>query len=383
MTLCVAWVRKTAQPPELMFATDSRLNMPGHWDVGVKLFELPRRGALIAFHGTTTFAYTLLQHLEHDIVTRPELNGPHADLLDLVEPIRKHFSRLFNEFRGIRAKGEQDTLDDWRKTTGFLLGGWSWRQQAHALWEFDFDAEAKNFIATEVTRVADNLFAFVGDETADAEAKLREIAEKQPLGMEALRLLHARTHPDDITSSVGGSMQAAKVYASGLVEFLAVAWPTAASEIFRRAARFSRGEFRHPVYLDPVTGEEISILPERLPITDNYDWSAEEDFIRRCYPADNAYRLKANLPEHERLRLVAALKAIGFERLVQSFSLGHKVFSKLLNVQVERLREIASRIEDVDIRRQIEEFLNEPFSEEETDQGYDTANAVQTEGDHE
>jgi hypothetical protein len=364
MTLCVAWVRKTVQPPEMVFATDSRLSSPGRWDVGVKLFELPRRGALIAFHGVATLAHTLLQHVEHDLVTRPEFTGPRVDLHDLVEPIREHFSRLFNEFRGLATATERQSLAKDKTDTGFLLGGWSWRQQAHALWRFDYNAAAGQFLATEVTREADNLFAFVGDAAAAAEAELKNVAATQPLGMEALRILHARTHPDDLRSSVGGSMQAAKIYASGLVEFLAVAWPTGDGEIFRRAARFSRGEFRHPVYLDPITGDEISIVPERLPITDNYDWGAEEDFIRRCYPAESDYQLKAELPDHERLRLVAALKAVGFERLVQSFSPGHKIISKLLNSQTERLREIASRLEDGEIRRQIEEFLNEPFSDE-------------------
>lgn len=383
MTLCVAWVRKTVQPPELVFATDSRLNSPGRWDVGVKLFELPRRGALIAFHGVATLAHRLLQHLEHDLVTRPEFTGPRVDLHDLVEPIREHFSRLFNEFQGLTTATERQSLAQDKAATGFLVGGWSWRQQAHAIWRFDYNVAAGQFIATEVTRVADNLFAFVGDAAAEAEAELRAIAVGQPLGMEALRILHARTISNDINSSVGGSMQAAKVYASGLVEFLAVAWPTADAEVFRRAARFSRGEFRHPVYLDPVTGDEISILPESLPITDNFDWGAEEDFIRRCYPAESGHQLKADLPDHERLRLVAALKAVGFERLVQSFSPGHKIISKLLNSQTERLREIASRIEDRDVRDQIEEFLNEPFSEEAEEADDAEAEAVRDGGEHE
>lgn len=383
MTLCVAWVRKTVSPPELVFATDSRLNSPGRWDVGVKLFELPRRGALIAFHGVATLAHTLLQHLEHDLVTRPEFSGPRIDLHDLVEPIREHFSRLFNEFRGLTTPTERKSLAADKASTGFLFGGWSWRQQAHAIWRFDYDPAAGQFTALEVTRVSDNLFAFVGDDATTAEAKLRETAEKQSLGMEALRVLHARTHPDKIDSSVGGCMQAAKVYASGLIEFMAVAWPSADGEVFKRAARFSRGEFRHPVYLDPVTGEEISILPERLPITDNYDWGVEEDFIRRCYPAENGYRLRADLPDHERLRLVAALKAVGFERLVQSFSSGHKIISKLLNSQTERLREISSRIEDIEIRRQIDEFLNEPFSDEEGEADGETGEAMQNGDEHE
>jgi hypothetical protein len=378
MSLCVAWMRKTVQPPELVFATDSRLGSPGRWDIGVKLFELPRRGALIAFHGVATLAHTLLQHLEYDFVTRPEFIGGHVDLHDLVEPIRGYFSGLFNEFRGIRLEAEQELLDEWRNSTGFLLGGWSWRQQAHAIWRFDYNADVGQFIATEVTRVVDNLFAFVGDGSAEADAELREIAVSQPLGMEALRILHRRTHPDDISSSVGGSMQAAKVYASGLVEFLAVAWPTADGEVFKRAARFSRGEFRHPVYLDPLTGDEISILPDRLPIIDNYAWGAEEEFIRRCYPQENGYRLRDDLRGHERLRLVAALKAIGFERLVQSFSSGHTVISKLLSSQAERLREIASRIADVEVKRQIEEFLNEPFDEKEAANGT-SENAVTVE----
>jgi hypothetical protein len=354
--------------------------MPGRWDVGIKLFELPRRGALIAFHGTVSFAHTLIQHLEHDLLTRPELNGPRVDLHDLVRPIREHFSQLFNEFRGVTMDAEQETLDDWRNSTGFLLGGWSWRQQAHAIWRFNFDGASMQFVATEVTRISDNLFAFVGDGAAAAEEELKNIAVR-PLGMDALRVLHARTDPDSPNSSVGGSMQAAKVYASGQVEFLAVAWPTVDSDIFRRAARYSRGEFHYPVYLDPVTGEEMGILPECLPITENYDWGPEEEFIRDCYPSEDGFALRENLRDHERLRLVAALKAVGYERLIQSFSIGHTVAAKLLTSQVLQFCEIVSHIENKEVQQEMMKFLLEPHSAVGSDDEED--DETETEDGHE
>jgi hypothetical protein len=75
--------------------------------------------------------------------------------------------------------------------------------------------------------------------------------------------------------------------------------------------------------------------------------------------------LRTNLRDHEKQRLVGALKAVGFDRLAKSFSLGHTVASKLLNSQVERLREIARRLGDEQVRQQVEEFLNEPYGDEE------------------
>jgi hypothetical protein len=102
-------------------------------------------------------------------------------------------------------------------------------------------------------------------------------------------------------------------------------------------------------------------LPERLPIEENYDWGPEEEFIRYCYPLENKFALRSDLREHERQRLVIALKAVGLERLLSSFSAGHTIASKLLDSQVERLREIAKRTDDLELFKfEIEVFLTEP-----------------------
>jgi hypothetical protein len=369
MTLCVAWVRKATQPPELMFATDSRLNTPGRWDVGIKVFELPRQGALIAFHGTASFAHTLIQHLEYDFLQRPEFQSTRQDLHDLAEPICEHFTQLFGEFHDSSTSFLNDVIEVEKANTGFLLGGWSWRQQGHAIWRLNYDPPQRKFICAPVVSVGGNQFAFVGDDWQTAEQQIAEEATTRPLDMQPLRVLHARTYPGDLASSVGGPLQVAKVYASGRVEFFAVAWPTAASEIYRRAARFDQRALRQPIFLDATTGEEVDVLPEQLPIIDNYDWGAEEAFIRHCYPetieeGKTVFRLRADLRDYERHRLVAALKAVGFERLVQSFNPGHTVASKLLNSQVERMREIASTVDDVDFWLKVDEFLDEPFTED-------------------
>src|ERR1700722_7412648 len=113
-----------------------------------------------------------------------------------------------------------------------------------------------------------------------------------------------RRNPDNLASTVGGPLQAGKVYASGRVEFFAVAWPTAGSEVYRRAARFNQRSLNQPIFLDPSTGDEIEILPDRLPISDNYDWGADEAFVRQCYPAPD-FELRKDLRDHERNRLVA------------------------------------------------------------------------------
>jgi hypothetical protein len=387
MTLCVAWVRKTVQPPELVFATDSRLNSPGRWDVGVKLFELPRQSALIAFHGTASFAHTLIQHLEYDFLQRPEFQSCQQDLNDLVEPICDHFTRLYGEFRDVSA-AMLELVEPDKIGTGFLLGGWSWRQQGYALWRLEYRQTERRVVATPVAAVNNNQFAFVGDGWQEAEAEVAPEAAARPLDMQPLRVLHARTHPDNLLSSVGGPLQAAKVYGSGKVEFFAVAWPSGDSEVYRRAARFNQRSLNQPVFLDPISGEEIDVLPETLPIAENYDWGADEAFIRQCYPVNDekgkrVFRLRPDLRDHERHRLVAALKAVGFERLLQSFNPGHTVASKLLNSQVERLREIANTVDDVDFWLKIDEFLDEPFSEETGENSGTGGDAMQNGDEHE
>lgn len=63
MTLCIAWIRKVKEEPELVFATDSVLTGGEEWKHGIKLFELPRKDCLICFSGVTTRAYPLILNL--------------------------------------------------------------------------------------------------------------------------------------------------------------------------------------------------------------------------------------------------------------------------------------------------------------------------------
>jgi hypothetical protein len=42
MTLCVTWVRQAGDNRLLVFATDSTLTGGKKWNMGIKLFDLPR-----------------------------------------------------------------------------------------------------------------------------------------------------------------------------------------------------------------------------------------------------------------------------------------------------------------------------------------------------
>jgi hypothetical protein len=77
MTLGVAWIRKTAEGEEILFASDSRLSDSELiWDDCPKLLVLPRLGTVAGFSGSTLQAYPLLLQIFSSIGSyRPAADG--------------------------------------------------------------------------------------------------------------------------------------------------------------------------------------------------------------------------------------------------------------------------------------------------------------------
>lgn len=195
----------------------------------------------------------------------------------------------------------------------FLFGGWSWRKQKFGLWHIGYNAAIKAFAANALHEREDKLpFYFIGDATKEAEGLMKQILVEENLvfsrvlNMEPIRVL-ARMIEDKSYTSIGGSMQIAKVYQSGLHEFFGVRMPSGRLSVLGRDVNpYDAPPLR---FIDFQNGELIDNLPEEFRDLQNYEFGIDTKFVSDCYPGG---KLKAPLLEAHRKRLQRILRDVAY-----------------------------------------------------------------------
>jgi len=200
----------------------------------------------------------------------------------------------------------------------FLFGGWSWRKKQFGFWGVAYNPSVKAFTATALHEREDQMpFTFIGDEVEKAEELMKEIriAENRvfspTLDMEPLRVL-ARMIGDKGYPSIGGSMQIAKVYQSGLHEFFGVRMPSGNMTILGRDVNpYDAPPLR---FIDFETGGLIENLPVEFHDLRTYEFGVDTKFVCDCYPDG---KLKSPLPEVHRKRLHRIFRDIAYRDFVK------------------------------------------------------------------
>ncbi len=324
MTLCAAWIRhgKNDEGDELVFATDSRLGGGEAWDTGQKLFDLGRQDALLCFAGATNRAYPLILHGGNLQSFNVTWNDPRLDIFDVLDTLCNLFTEICQRIdtTGLSAGAPQPLTDD--DEVNFLFGGWSWRQKRFGLWKINYNIEIKAFVPVTLHESEDEvIFTFMGCEIEGAPEKAKDLLEKELissgrvfrkiLDMEPLRVL-ARMIEDNNYPSIGGSLQIAKVYQSGLHEFFGVRMPSGKMSILGRDVNpYDAPPIR---FMDFQTGDLIDDLPVEFRDLQNYEFGVDTKFVRDCYPNG---RLKSSMPEAHCKRLHRILKDIAYSDFVK------------------------------------------------------------------
>jgi hypothetical protein len=228
MTLCAVWKRKEGNAEELVFATDSRLTGGELWDSGIKLFRFPREDCLLCFCGETERAYPLILHLVESIRYDRHLLNRHTDLHEVVA----HITSLFTELcKDIKNPPPNISIEDLKAGVEFLFGGWSWETRNLCCWKVYYSKDAKGFVHQAIHENQLQTIVFIGDHTRDALTLVHEMigsldfSGNKDLDMEPLTVL-SQFALDEDKYHIGGSLQIAKVYQSGTVEFFGVLWPS-------------------------------------------------------------------------------------------------------------------------------------------------------------
>lgn len=315
MTLCTAWIRKTGDNDELIFATDSCLSAGERWPTGIKLFDLPRKDALICFAGRTDRAYPLILNLISALQYNKEFQDKAKDVSDLALFV----SDLFTQLVYLIDDYSSQDVHELRAEANFLFGGWSWKLQQFVLFKIFYEPQEQKFVFVDcLAEKKSRQVVFIGDQLEDAKALYyREFeGEKSEnvLDMEPLKVLTIMSRDRAEFTSIMGALQIAKVYKSGHNEMFGVMWPSIKGKphfLGKEYKLFEKPEVR---YFDPDTLviHEMA-LPEYLDVISETFFGDYVSFVEKCYPNG---KLTTNLSKSERKLLLEVIKHSFYQSVV-------------------------------------------------------------------
>ncbi|MEO5778031.1 MAG: hypothetical protein ABIQ27_14105 [Flavobacterium sp.] len=320
MTLCTAWIRKAGDNDELVFATDSCLSSGERWR-GRKLFDLPRKDALICFAGRTDRAYPLILNLITALRYNKDFQDKAKDIVDLALFVSDLFTELVNQIYFTN-----QPLDQLKAEAEFLFGGWSWKNQQFVLFKIYYDTGEQKFVYDDcLAEKKTRHVVFIGDDDVIPIAK--ELCTKEfqgnnsdnVLDMEPLKVVTVISRDPEFTT-VAGALQIAKIYKSGHNEFFGVMWESIKGKphfLGKSYQQFEKPEVR---YFDPDTLviHEIE-LPEYLDIISENLFGEYISFVEKCYPNG---KLKTKLSRAERNLLLEVLKHSFYKSVVNDLQDG-------------------------------------------------------------
>lgn len=219
MTLTMAWIRKANTVEELVVASDSRLRAGFAWDAAPKLLILPRRDAVLAFAGSTDFAYPIMLQAWNAVAGWGRSLERSQSLPDMKGHLLRVLNGMLSEVSDLPRFSTSLTPD-----AIFLLAGYSWSEGRFRIWTLHFDPSISRFTFRPASpwRGQANrgkVLALVGDEVDDARERLvSSLRAQQKLtdgsfDLEPLEVLRQMIQ-DASLPSIGGSVQLVKVYKS-------------------------------------------------------------------------------------------------------------------------------------------------------------------------
>lgn len=346
MTLCTAWIRKAGDNEELVFATDSCLSAGERWPTGIKLFDLPRKDALICFAGRTDRAYPLILNL----ITSLRYNKDFQDKAKDVSDLALFVSDLFTQLVYLITENAEP-IDELRAEANFLFGGWSWKDQQYVLFKIFYDPAEQKFVYTDcLAEKKTRQVVFIGDYLEEAKALYYREFEgensENVLDMEPLKVLTMMSRDRAEFTSILGAVQIAKVYKSGHNEFFGVLWPSILGRphfLGKEYRLFDKPEVR---YIDPDTLVIHELpLPERLTEIAERIFGDYTGFVELCYP--NGIK-RSNLNKKEKQTLFEIFKHSTYHQFIETTN---RIAEEELEAETE---EEPAMVEEEDIFEAVE-----------------------------
>jgi hypothetical protein len=228
MTITIAWLRRTKDTTELVFASDSRLRSFGAMDQAQKLFRLERGDCCLGFNGNTGIAYPLFMQVSSALDNFIRTRTRAADVIEVAVHIGNILNNLVASWDAKPA-----VKKEWLADTNIVFGGWSWRYQrfeigvfVHTGKEFAFrhpkarlnhpwreDGRSLVFVGNYKEEYLDELATVLASRYGKQTNPKYFTFDYEPV--EALNSLLKRTAKDIDFSDIGGGPQMVKVYSFG------------------------------------------------------------------------------------------------------------------------------------------------------------------------
>jgi hypothetical protein len=224
MTLSLAWIRKSGDNDQLIFASDSRLRSFGSWDTNPKIFPLERTDCAISFAGDTAYSYPLITQIQSFIKSYPKSQSRYQD----IRHFKGHLLNMINHMLKFKSDYEVPIVR-------FLFGGYSWQKRKFYLWHIYYDKTEKQFVGPEVHTwkgiKVNRPISFIGDYYYEYRSRLIALMKEKKkfinghFDMEPLEIL-VQMLKEGTYIDIGGPPQVLKVYEHMNRTPIAVKWST-------------------------------------------------------------------------------------------------------------------------------------------------------------
>ncbi len=127
-----------------MVASDSRLRGGYAWDTAPKILPLARDDAVLAFAGSTDYAYPLMLQVANAV----QQYEPARNRAQKLEDFHGHMVRVMNGMLEQVSDASARLLPD----ALFILAGYSWRYDTWRIWTIRFDRRSGRFASHAAER---------------------------------------------------------------------------------------------------------------------------------------------------------------------------------------------------------------------------------------
>lgn len=169
MSLCIGWIRRTNDSEEVVLASDSCFSGGQRFMAAPKLFSVKRGDFALACAGSTTYSFSVIEHIRQAMDCNEQISRRKYDLVDIIH----YIVDVTNETLGHEKEQIQSDETDFR----MILGGFSWKFKKPILRIIEYVPRDKKYCAHEVKSLKLSPIAVIGD--IDAISKVRTAIYKK------------------------------------------------------------------------------------------------------------------------------------------------------------------------------------------------------------
>lgn len=155
MSLCIGWIRKTKVSEEVVLVSDSCFSGGHRFVAAPKLFAMSRGDFALACAGSTTYSFSVIEHIRQAMECNTPISRRAYDLEDIVH----HIVDITNE----TLHHEKECIDIYETDFKMILGGYSWKRKKALLRIIEYSSCMKKYYSHVVKTIKKTPVAVIGD----------------------------------------------------------------------------------------------------------------------------------------------------------------------------------------------------------------------------